>query len=223
MFDRCEAARRIFIAVPTYTGTLAYDTAFALISASLAMERCGIAVHIKGLEGNCYIDAARNELVADFLESDATDLLFWDSDVACLPDTVLRLVKSTRPIVAAIYSKTTDHEGYPVDFIKGTHTLDEEGLLEAKMVPTGLLRINRRLFDILGELAHPYAGRGGREMRAYFRTDIRDTYYGEDVEFCRKWRELGGKLRVLPDQTLSHTGQKAWIGNVGKALRAGKF
>jgi len=223
MFDRCEAARRIFIAVPTYTGMLAYDTAFALISASLAMEHRGIAVHIKGLEGNCYIDAARNELIADFLESDATDLLFWDSDVGCLPDTVLRLAKSTRPIVAAIYPKKTDDEEYPVDFVKGTHTLDEEGLIEAKMVPTGLLRINRRVFDTLGELARPYAGRGGREMLAYFRTDIRETYYGEDVEFCRKWRELGGKLRVLPDETLSHSGQKAWIGNVGKALRAGKF
>ena len=223
MFDRCEAARRVFIAIPTYTATLAYDTAFALISAALAMERSGIGVRMKGLEGNCYIDQARNELVAYFLETDATDLLFWDSDVGCLPGTVMKLVKSTRPVVAAIYPKKTEPEEYPVDFIKGTHTLDNEGLIEAKMVPTGLLRINRRVFDEMQERAPEYDGRSGRKLRAYFRTDIRETYYGEDVEFCRRWRALGGKIRVLPDETLSHTGPRAWIGNVGSALRAGKF
>lgn len=223
MFDRCEVARQVFIAIPTYTGTLAYDAAFALISAGLAMERSGIPIQMKGLEGNCYVDQARNELVADFLETDATDLLFWDSDVGCLPDTVMKLVKSTRPVVAAIYPKKTDDEEYPVDFIKGTHTLDNEGLIEAKMVPTGLLRINRRVFRELKPLVPKYEGRNGRKVHAYFRTDIRQLYYGEDVEFCRRWRELGGKLRVLPNETLSHTGMKAWIGNVGKALRAGKF
>ena len=223
MFDRCEAARRVFIAIPTYTATLAYDTAFALISAALAMEGSGIGVHMKGHEGNCYIDQARNELVGDFLSSDATDLLFWDSDVGCLPDTVMKLVKSTRPIVAAIYPKKTDEEEFPVDFIKGTHSADTEGLIEAKMVPTGLLRINRRVFAEMHELAPEYDGRGGRKLRAYFRTEIREAYYGEDVEFCRRWRTLGGKIRVLPDETLSHTGPKAWIGNVGGALRAGKF
>jgi hypothetical protein len=135
----------------------------------------------------------------------------------------MKLVKSTRPMVAAIYPKKTDDEEYPVDFIKGTHTLDNEGLIEAKMVPTGLLRINRRVFRELKPLVPEYAGRNRRSIHAYFRTDIRKTYYGEDVEFCRRWRELGGKIRVLPDETLSHTGPKAWIGNVGSALRAGKF
>ena len=223
MFDRCEAARRVFIAIPTYTATVAYDTAFALISAALAMERSGIEAQMKGLEGNCYVDQARNELVADFLETNATDLLFWDSDVGCLPSTVMKLVRSTRPVAAAIYPKKTDEEEYPVDFIKGTHTLDSDGLIEAKMVPTGLLRINRHVFEEMKELTPEYTGRNGRKVHAYFRTDIREAYYGEDVEFCRRWREAGGKIRVLPDEMLSHTGPKAWIGNVGNALRAGKF
>jgi hypothetical protein len=222
MMDRCEAARRVFIAIPAYSAMLAFDTAFALISAALCLKDAGIGVQMKGLEGNCYVDAARNELVGDFLASDATDLLFWDADVGCMPATVMRLVKATRPVVAAIYPKKTDDEEYPVDFLKGAHTLDGEGLIEAKMVPTGLLRINRRVFEAMAPTLKTYKGRD-RELHAYFETDIREAYHGEDVEFCRKWRELGGKIRVAPDETLSHTGPKAWIGNVGHSLRQGKF
>jgi len=225
VFDRCEAARHVFIAIPCYTSTLQFDTAFALIDAGLHLKAAGIEVSMKGIDGNCYIDTVRNELVAHFLASPATDLLFWDADVGCLPQTVLKLAKATRPVVAAIYPKKQDDEEWPVNFVKGNHALGDEGLIEAKMVPTGLLRINRRVFDEMTRaLDLPEYKARTITARPWFRTDIRDgEYYGEDVEFCRRWREMGGKIRVLPDETLSHTGPKAWIGNIGQSLRAGKF
>jgi hypothetical protein len=220
-FDRCLAARHVFVAVPAYISKLEYDCSFSIIQFILALKASDIAVTMIGLNGNCYIDYARNVLVGDFLESDATDLLFIDTDVGFDPQTGIKLVRATRPVVAAIYPKKTDDESYPVDFVKGSHTIDDEGLIEAKMVPTGLLRINRKVFEVMP--AKTYKNGHGRMDKAYFETDIRDQFYGEDVEFCRKWREMGGKIRVLPDETLSHTGPKAWIGNVGQALRAGKF
>lgn len=223
MFDRCEAARRLFIAVPTYTGMFNYDTALSIIHATPLLMHAGIDVMCQSVEGLCYVDSARNELIQSFLETDATDLLFLDADVGFHPETLVKLAKATRPMIAAIYPKKTDDEEYPVEFARGTHTMHEEGWIEANVVPTGLLRINRRVFTELAPSVKRYKGKSGREMSAFFFTSIREAYYGEDVEFCRIWREAGGKIRILPDEELSHTGNKAWIGNVGKALRAGKF
>lgn len=226
MFDRCEAARHVFIGIPCYNGQLKFDTFFAAMSAVVALKAVGIEVSVKGVEGNCYIDNVRNQLVAHFRTSDATDLLFWDDDVGCLPQTVVKICRSTRPLVCAVYPKKSDDEEWPVDFIKGTHSLDEEGLIEAKMVPTGMLRINRRVFNVMEQelQLEQYDTRDAGTVTAFFETDIRNrAYWGEDVEFCRLWREMGGKIRVLPDEDMSHTGMKTWIGKVGNALRAGKF
>ncbi len=223
MFDRCEAARRLFIATPTYTGQFVYETSFSILHSVPILWKAGVEVMTQGLEGLCYIDSARNEMVQNFLETDATDLLFIDSDVGFEPQTLVKLAKATRPVVAAIYPFKQDDEGYPVQFVNGTHELGDEGLIEAKVVPTGLLRINRRVFVELGKTVHRYQGKSGREMSAFFQTAIREKYYGEDVEFCRLWREAGGKIRVLPDEDMTHTGAKTWMGNVGSALRRGKF
>lgn len=223
--DRCEAARRVFIAIPTYTSSIAYDTCFSLCQTIGALLQAGIECQMGAIEGNCYVDYARNILVQDFLESEATDLLFVDADVGFFSETVLAMCRATRPVVAAVYPlKDEEKESYPVNFLPGPHTLDSEGLIEAKMVPTGLLRVNRMVFESLKpHVKHYKNAKKDRMEHAYFRTDVREAYYGEDVEFCRIWRELGGKIRIVPNATLTHCGQKVWSGNVGNALRAGKF
>jgi hypothetical protein len=84
------------------------------------------------------------------------------------------------------------------------------------------MRINRVAFDALKPGLKSYKGRF-RQDTAYFECSIRESYHGEDCEFSRIWREKGGKVWVFPDETLSHTGPKAWIGNLAKAMKGGKL
>ena len=35
----------------------------------------------------------------------------------------------------------------------------------------------------------------------------------EDISFCDKWRDLGGKIYFDPSINLSHVGTKRWTGN----------
>jgi len=219
MFDRCKPVRHLFIAVPAYTGQVSTETAAAIVAAVSVLIPAGVRITTKFRNGNCYLDEARNQLVADFLESDATDLLFWDADVGCLPETVLKLCLVTRPIVAAIYPKKSDAPEWPVQFFPGERWTDAEGLLPVKMMPTGLMRINRGVFEAMNPPR--YADPKGRVLGAYFRCDVREYYFGEDVEFCRVWREMGGTLRILPEATLCHWGMKSWIGNIGEAMAGG--
>lgn len=222
---RCKPASHILIAIPSYAGTLRCDAAISIIEACLKLQPLGISVSLKTFEGNCYIDYSRNELVADFLDSEATDLLFWDDDVGLeTTDTLVKLCRANRPVVAAVYPLKGDTEKYPMDFLPGYHAMDADGMIEVGMVPTGMLRINRVVFEAMEKNAEPYMGRS-REVRAYFRTGniVNKRWFGEDVWFCKQWRELGGKLWVFPNETLSHTGLRAWIGNVGEAMRGGKL
>ena len=46
---------------------------------------------------------ARNEMVREFLESDATHLLSWDVDQVFYVDTMLRLLNANKPVVSSFY------------------------------------------------------------------------------------------------------------------------
>ncbi len=216
---RCQPARHIYIAIPTYDSKLLSDTAMTLIDALPKLAMAGITVDMKIIEGICYVDLARNELVKNFLESKATDLIFIDSDVSFRTETIARLCSSNRPLTAAVYPKKDDEEKYPIELLG--KPIDSEGLLEVAWAPTGMMRINRVVFDALRPTVKEYKGRGALLQHAYFECVIRESYYGEDIEFCRRWKEIGGKIWVYPDETLGHTGPKTWIGNLSEAMRRG--
>lgn len=218
MIDRCPPARHLFIAVPSYSSWVHTETAASLIRAIPLMVKAGITVSTRFLSGSCFVDAARNQLVADFLETDATDLLFVDHDVGFQPATALRICRATRPVVAAVYPKKEDPIGFPAYFSEGERWSDADGLLECTFAPTGFMRINRAVFEALP--IQRYEDRAGRQVGDWFRCAMRDVYYGEDIEFCRRWREVGGKVYLLPEETLTHSGMKTWVGNWGEHARS---
>lgn len=217
--DKCLPAQNLFIAIPAYQGTISTETASSVIATVMALKAAGMAVQTQFHNGSCYIEIARNDLVAEFLASGYGDMIFVDADVSFHPATVLRMCLATRPFVAAIYPKKGDKLEFPIEFKPGERWSDAEGLIEVKMVPTGLLRLNRAVFEHVK--ARKYTNGLGRVQRAYFRNDVREYFYGEDVEFCRKWREAGGKVRIVADATMGHFGMKTWIANIGDAMKSG--
>lgn len=223
MLDSCEPARHLFVAVPAYTGSVSTETAASLGAAVPALNAAGVQTTVKYRNGNCYLDHVRNQLVADFMATDATDLLFVDADVGFLADAALRMCMVRKPVVAGIYPLKADSLRFPVHFEPGTERWsDADGLIECLHAPTGFLRINRTVFEAMPSRVYLDQEDGvDRVLRDHFRCDMRDRYYGEDVEFCRRWREAGGKVRIIPDLTFAHFGMKSWVGNWGEAAKAG--
>jgi hypothetical protein len=170
---------------------------------------------------------ARNVCVAKFMESDATDMLFLDSDVACGPGVFSRLLTHDADVVAGVYRVKNDVERYPVVGLDEPATQDTDtGLLEVKDIPFGLVRIRRSVIEKM-QAAEPdnwfYANNADRtKCHALFNTEIRDhTFWGEDYYFCRKWRALGGKIYVDPEFRLAHVNGdgKAFSGSFANFLR----
>lgn len=225
----------VFLAVAAYEGVSA---PFVM---SLFSSRAAIARDM-GLEifaGNCHVDDSRNRLVRDFLESDCDQMIFLDADVSWLDSDLCKLIDYQEDIVAGIYPMKNDEVEYPVKPLPGPRYANAQGLVEVEGVPTGFLKIRRRLLESLAPTVPSHIGRGEPDrMRIpvlFERTLNGDSRRGGDYEFCRKARAAGFKVYVDPLMQLSHTGVKLWSGCVGHwwrrdvaipdgigAIRAGK-
>jgi hypothetical protein len=170
---------------------------------------------------------SRDMICAKFLASDATDLVMIDSDVVWPDGTLTRLVDHPVDIVAGLYPRRADPLAFHVRYIDKPelHADPDTGLLEVEGVPAGFLRITR---DALSRMVAAYASKrfadkhapGGFAHALFDNIHEGDAYYGEDYSFCRRWRDIGGKVWIDPNMTLTHIGFKGFTGSVGDWLRA---
>lgn len=214
---RCAPCRKVFVAIPSYGGKPSAETLTSVVMIQIVCRQIGVEVgQVLINSRDPYLDRTRNSLVTAFLDSDCTDLLFIDDDVSFEPNAVARILMANRPFVACVYPKKTEKAEYPCDFLPGTIQTDMDGYIEAAMVPTGFLRLNRAVFSAMPYTEYPL---WGTRQKGYFRTFICDKgYIGEDVIFSHQWRALGGHIYIIPNVTLWHTGLRTWEGNLHNHL-----
>ena len=164
-----------------------------------------------------YIDRNRNLCVNVFLDSDCTDLIFWDADLATDDDSVLRLLKHDKDIICGVYPYKKDKLEFSaiLDFTRNNNCKDEEtGLVLAKSVPAGFMRIQRRVFNEL----KPTTEKDERDIYQFFKTGIAfpndNNWYGEDSYFCKKWYGMGREFWIDPHIGFNHYGLKSYSGNL---------
>lgn len=213
----CAPASHLYIAVPAYGGQITAETTHSLCVSAILLERAGIGVEFDFGLGNCYLDHVRNQLATRFYRSGASDLLFVDADVSFEPAAVLRIASAKRPFVAGIYPMKDDGQvRFPVWFEADELWADADGLVEAARVPTGFLRLNRAVMEAMA--GEPYDDGASID---FFHVGIRDgRYWGEDIDFCDRWRALGGAIHIIPDLTFGHSGMKRWTGNWGEDMKS---
>ena len=231
MTAETPAERKVFIAVPSYDGKIHVPTMNSLIT-DMLMSNPGTKYTLRFNMGCCLVARARNLLVTAFMASDCTDLFFIDSDIGWQPGALHRLVSHPVDMVAGIYPKRTDrYTDFPVMWPEGTSTITGHpvtGLVLAKGVPTGFLRITRKVIEKMIE-AYPETRHKDNDSAmpdktcwALFDHEISDnTYWGEDYTFCRRWGRLGGEIWVDPNLTFEHVGDKTFTGNLWSWLSAG--
>lgn len=221
--------RHVVIAVPAYTGTIHLGTMRSIIADMLGFADRGDKVSLLDDCGNAMIADCRNKIVADFLASDATDLIFVDADVAWAKGTLLQLVDYPVDCVAAIYPQRKDPINFCVRYLddpdkKGIYANEETGLIEVDGVPFGCVKLSRSMCE---QMVKHYADteyfcQGTLTDKAW---DLFGSYwmeklkFGEDYSFCRRWRDMGGKIWIAPEMNMGHIGNKTFIGCLGEYLR----
>lgn len=217
--------RSVFLAIPTISGKCLPATETSIAYMEMEAASCGWGFSKFLWAQDSLIAHARNVCVAKFMESDATDMFFLDSDVACGPGAFTRLVSHHEDFVCAVYRTKGDEVRYPVVPLPEPRTQDATGLLEVKDVPFGFARIKRACIEKMIE-AYPedwFNSNTKERMKCFalFNTEIRDhTFWGEDYYFCRRWREIGGRVFCDPNIRLAHVNSdgKAFSGSFAESL-----
>lgn len=216
--------QHVFLATPSYDGKVGMAYTVSLAQSIAALKDAGIGVTYCLMGGNCHVDDARNGLVREFMMSSCTDLVFLDADIGWLGEDLVKLISYDRDMIAGVYpKKMPEGEEYPVTMLPDTPIFaDQEGLVEAEGVPTGFLRIRRKVIEIMMEVhgQRKYAGQNAKPGDMPYTILFERTYEGGkrwsgDYAFCHKWKEAGGKIFVDPRFLFVHEGAKEWAGCLG--------
>lgn len=182
----------------------------------------------------------RSAIVARFLETDCTHLLFVDDDVSFGPEVVLGMLAAGRDVIAAPYPKrdgvdwallekpdargrTLEQRAYQYAIALPSSAtemaFDAHGCTEVAGVGLGCALISRACLEAMVEHYRQELevedARG--PMVAIFQLVIRGrSLLSEDYSFCRRWRDLGGKvwLYLGEGSPVTHHGTYTYRGHL---------
>lgn len=224
---------KVAIATPFYMSQEFSHYGESVIHTCHMLTLAGIEWELIRVNGDSYVDRAKNTIMANFLETDCTDLIMIDSDEQWHPNAISRLLQHPQEIVTAAYpfkNNWGQFAGNPlIEVVDGVsryagyiELTDGSYLLEAYNVSGGFMRIKRSAIEKYAD-AYPndiylddfaWPPRKGRMYTSFFMCDIKDyVRYGEDAYFSRRMRDIGIKLYIDTNITITHYGIKGWTGN----------
>ncbi len=210
---------KYMFALPCYDGMVHVSTVNSLVQTTAYLNREGVTFHFNLIRGGALIDAVRNELAREFLDSDCDTLVWIDSDVSWEIKDIERLLVMSHhyPIVSGAYPCKIDPPKFLVTF-KGEQ--DKNGLFPIESMGLGFTAVQRQVFERLLETTEVYKDpHKDVQVPAFFRIMIKDgLYIGEDIHFFNEARKAGFQAYLDPNIDLAHTGLKTFDTPISKVL-----
>ena len=227
--------KKIFVAIPAYSGDICIQTMHSLLFAKEEASGMGWELKAENIHSrisDADIGLARNAFLGWFLDSDCTDLLFIDSDISWDRGVFTHLFSHDVDFVAGAYrAKRDDKEIYPVLWPeKRSMCVDAKSgkpLIEVDGIGFGFARLSRAGVEKIDKTA-----------QRHFQDPLIDTVKcpwlfefafdgeqrkSEDYIFCKRWREAGMKIWLDPSICVDHTGKKTYQGDIYSAIKRETF
>jgi hypothetical protein len=223
---------KILVGTPTYNGAVMGTFTRSLLALFVRHGDACVWETTKAV----LIVMARNYFASAVLERGYSHLLFLDADVEFSPDVVTRMLELDEPLVAAAYPHRALNIGrfhsaarqwdspnvamaaaltFPVELEEPR--VDRGQFHRAVLAPTGMMLIKREVLEAMRD-AYPeldcdardttYEDQGLKRVFQCFEplANENGVKMGEDVSFCRRWRDIGGEIWVTFDESIGHTG-----------------
>lgn len=190
----------------------------------------GIETAICHEVGNSDVGSAREKLLWRAYHTDATHFLYIDDDIGWQPQQVKRLINSGHDFCAGIYPKKSDKLEFPFYPMPGTPVFDPvSSFVEIAHCGFGFTMLRREAitsmikhyhFDLhYVDVDEDRNGWGLFINMICERGDGVRIRMSEDVSFCQRWRDIGGRIWADPDADLIHAGRKEYRGTLRDVLR----
>jgi len=119
----------IVVGTPCFGGMVTQAYTMSLLNLAAAAPAAGFDMAVVLLGNDALITRGRSAIVAKFLDSPATHLLFIDADISFTPEEVIRLLKADKDFAAGLYpAKVIDWQQAVERAAKFGERLDEAGL-----------------------------------------------------------------------------------------------
>jgi hypothetical protein len=204
----------IYIGIPLFAQA---DAEFisSLSKTKEVFKALGHEVEIDFHTGCAVISKARNEIVARFISSGFDKLLFIDADMVWNAVDAAKLIDSKHDFCGIAYRQKSEETKYNAVL----NDTEQEGWLGAERIGTGFMCLTRRcLIDMAMEYPETRYLNDGHAYYALFDFELREgQYWGEDYTFCRRWKETGGSIWVMPAE-IGHIGKFVYLGNIKDTL-----
>lgn len=211
--------RKVLIGTPSYDGKLDVWYVDSLLKTQKLCIESGIELNSVYVSYDALVQRARNTLFKIAIDGGYDDLFFIDFDVEWKPEWILRLLACPEPVVGAALVKKSDNEGYTIKLLnKDLRWNERRDLIEVDGVGTGFLKISRFAMEKLWETSEPYNDDKG-PSRMIFDIKIENgDLVSEDYVACNKWRSLGYRTWIDPTITISHVGNKKYVGDFNQFI-----
>ena len=208
----------------TYTWSLAQTPAIFI--------RNGLGLLYQYRMNDALVANARNHLARQFLESEATHLMWIDADIGFDAVDIVSMILADQDIICGIYPVKAIHwervaqavnDGVPPAELKShvglfvvkkmgsqadSAFVNSDGLVEVEAGGAGFMLVKREVFEGLSEIVPEYLA-DETTLKEFYTTGIdpeTSQLVGEDYYFCRLARSCGFKVYAAPWVHLTHTG-----------------
>ena len=212
---------KIHFMTPCYGGQITEVCFSSYLQWTILAMQNKLDFQVDTLANESNVNRARNTCAAKFLSGDATHLMFVDADIQFNPVDIVKLVSHDRDIVGGIYPQKTMPPRMVVNTIDNGEK--QGNLVEVGTLGTGFMLIKRAVFEKMIEAgAQPYNDNIGLSQTEndnqydFFNCtiDSQGNYLSEDWSFCRRWRELKGKIWADTTIELAHVGYYKFMPNM---------
>lgn len=234
---------KLYVATPCFGCQMSVVFMASILRLQAACAQRGCLLQMDFIGNESLVERARNILVARFLKTDATHLLFIDADIGFQPETVFRLLDSGKDVVTAVYPKKSFdwsmvkaklERGDPervnqmgLDFninIANQKEMVEGGFVRVLDSATGFMLIKREVLERMTEhyrqelyCVNDIPGQNPPDYVAIFACMIDKStrrFLSEDYSFCRRYQQLGGQIWADIASPLAHIGTNFFKGDV---------
>jgi hypothetical protein len=212
---------QVFIATPMYGGMAAGIYTVSMVQLPATFLRNGVDSIYAYSRNECLIPNARNVLADQFLESQATHLMWIDADIGFKAMDIITMLIADKDVVCGAYPKKeidwarvarAVEAGVPPDELSdhaGSFAIRRlEDSVEREDVDVDeLYEIEGGVFEALADDVADYTP-DYKMIKEFYATVIEEQgrLVTEDYQFCRLARSRGFKIYVAPWVQLAHAG-----------------
>jgi hypothetical protein len=217
----------LLIAIPCYGGNLTSETVAGLYKLTKHLERVGIFNELLLLSNQSLIPAARATIANVFInDTNHTHLLMLDADVGFTAESVIKLFELEVDYACAAYPIKTIPNKYNFT-ISDKEFNDSHTAISVDSIGAGFNLVTRNVFEKIAKvfidlkyfptdntIGYNISQERYNNSYAYFETyiDSNKQQVSEDFAFCNRWRQTGGKIWMVTDVALTHTGSYVFQG-----------